>query len=70
MAMAGQNHSPSAVIPVKDTGAHITGGWVGPRADLDCWGEQNVFDVQESVHRDTTMKGTNMMQIYKLIYYS
>jgi hypothetical protein len=29
-----------------------------------------VFDVHESVHRDTTMKITNKMQLYRLIYYS
>jgi len=28
------------------------------------------LDVHESVHRDTTMKITNKMQIYRLIYYS
>jgi hypothetical protein len=33
--IGGQRHSPAALIPVKDTGAYITGGWVGPRADLD-----------------------------------
>jgi len=27
-------------------------------------------DVHESVHRDTTMKITNKMQLYRLIYYS
>jgi hypothetical protein len=68
--MAGLNHSPVALISVKDTGAHITGGWEGPRADLDCWGEDNVFDVQESLLRDTTMKGTSKTQLYRLIYYS
>ena len=28
------------------------------------------FDVHESVHRDTIMKVTNKMQLYRLIYYS
>jgi len=27
-------------------------------------------DVHESVHRDTIMKVTNKMQLYRLIYYS
>jgi len=27
-------------------------------------------DVHKYVHRDTTMKATNKMQIYRLIYYS
>jgi len=28
-----------------------------------------LFDVHESMHRDTTMKVTNKMQLYRLIYY-
>jgi hypothetical protein len=28
------------------------------------------LDVHESMHRDTTMKETNKMQVYRLIYYS
>jgi hypothetical protein len=32
--------------------------------------ETNFHDVHESVHRDATMKGTNKMQLYRLIYYS
>jgi hypothetical protein len=28
------------------------------------------FDVHESVDRDTIMKATNKMQLYRLIYYS
>ena len=31
---------------------------------------QNEFDIHETVHRDTIMKVTNKMQIYRLIYYS
>ena len=30
----------------------------------------HTFDVHESMHRDTTMKRTNKMQLYRLIYYS
>jgi hypothetical protein len=30
----------------------------------------SLLDVHESVHRDTTMKITNKMQLYRLIYYS
>jgi len=29
-----------------------------------------MLDVYESVHRDTIMKITNKMQLYRLIYYS
>ena len=32
--------------------------------------DQTLLDVHESVHRDTTMKITNEMQLYRLIYYS
>jgi len=28
-----------------------------------------ILDFHESVHRDTIMKGTNKMQLYRLIYY-
>jgi hypothetical protein len=30
----------------------------------------NYLDVHESVHRDTVLKLTNKMQLYRLIYYS
>jgi len=29
-----------------------------------------LFDVHKSVHRDTIMKVTNKMKLYRLIYYS
>ena len=32
--------------------------------------ERKTHDVHESVHRETIMKVTNKMQLYKLIYYS
>jgi hypothetical protein len=32
--------------------------------------EAHKLDVHESVHRDTIMKVTNKMQLYRLIYYS
>jgi len=32
--------------------------------------DQTLLDVHESVHRDTTMKITNEMNLYRLIYYS
>jgi hypothetical protein len=30
----------------------------------------DILDIHESVHRDTVMKITNKMQLYRLIYYS
>jgi len=33
-------------------------------------GNSLLFDVHESVYRDTIMKVTNKMQLYRLIYYS
>jgi len=36
----------------------------------DCVADTAVFDVRESVHRDTIVKMTNKMQLYRLIYYS
>jgi hypothetical protein len=36
MGVSGQRHAPDALYPRgKDHGTHCTGGWVGPRADLD-----------------------------------
>jgi hypothetical protein len=36
MDLSGQRHDPAAHYPRgKDTGTLCTGGWVGPRADLD-----------------------------------
>ena len=32
--------------------------------------ERKTHDVHESVHRETIMKVTNKMQLYRLIYYS
>jgi hypothetical protein len=32
-------HAPAALLLEKRLGTHSTGGWVGPRADLDGWGK-------------------------------
>ena len=32
---SGQQHAPDALYPWERTGTHFTGGWVGPRADLN-----------------------------------
>jgi len=32
----GQRHAPAALYPRERPGTHYTGGWVGPRAGLDC----------------------------------
>ena len=33
--MGGQRHAPDALPSGKTAGVHFTGGWVGPRANLD-----------------------------------
>jgi hypothetical protein len=33
------NVTPRRFTPVKETGTHCVGGWVGPRAGLDGWGK-------------------------------
>ena len=33
--MSGQQHAPAALYPQERPCTHFTGGWVGPRADLD-----------------------------------
>jgi hypothetical protein len=35
MGVGGQFHALAVVPPGKKPSAHCTGGWVGPRADLD-----------------------------------
>ena len=35
MGVSGQQHAPAALYPREGPGTHFTGGWVGPRADLD-----------------------------------
>jgi hypothetical protein len=35
MGVGGQIHAPAALPPGKRPVTHCTGGWVGPRADLD-----------------------------------
>jgi hypothetical protein len=34
-SVGGQRHAPAALSPGKKPDIHCTGGWVGPRADLD-----------------------------------
>jgi len=33
--VSGQQQAPAALYPWERPGTHFTGGWVGPRADLD-----------------------------------
>jgi len=35
MEVSGQLHAPAALLLGKVSGAQWTGGWVGPRVDLD-----------------------------------
>jgi len=34
MGMDGQGHIQTALLPVKRSGAHCTGGWIGHRTGL------------------------------------
>jgi len=38
--------------------------------ELDCITSNKLFDIHESVHRDTIKKVTNKMQLHRLIYYT
>jgi hypothetical protein len=40
MEMSGQLHSLAALLPEKEPGTHMLGGWVGPRAGLDVVGKR------------------------------
>jgi len=42
----GQRHAPASLHPRERPGTHCTGGWVGPRADLDRCGKSRL-------HRDS-----------------
>jgi hypothetical protein len=37
--VSGQLHVPAALPPGKNAGIHSIGGWMGPRAGLDSFGE-------------------------------
>jgi len=36
--VSGQRHAPAALYSQERPGTHCTGGWVGPRAGLDRYG--------------------------------
>ena len=37
--MRGQLHAPAVLYPLERLGTYCTGGWMGPRADLDRFGK-------------------------------
>jgi hypothetical protein len=39
--VGGKRHAPAALPPGQRPGTHCTGGWVGPRAGLDCCGKMS-----------------------------
>jgi hypothetical protein len=44
MEVSGQRHAPAALYPRERTpGAHLTGGWVGPRAGLDAEARRKIY---------------------------
>jgi hypothetical protein len=43
MVVSGQLHAPAALSPGKNVGIHSIAGWMGPRADLDSFGEEKMF---------------------------
>jgi hypothetical protein len=48
MGVGRQRHTPAALPPGKRPGTHCTGGWVGPRADLEGYGKSRL-------HRDSIL---------------
>jgi hypothetical protein len=46
MGVGGQHHASAGFPPGKRPVSHCTGGWVGPRADLDGRGKSRI-------HRDS-----------------
>jgi len=43
MGQGSQHLAPAAVPPVKRSGTHFTGGWVGPKASLDGCGKPRLY---------------------------
>jgi hypothetical protein len=41
MEMSGQHHAPAALPPGQNPDTHWTGGWVGPRTNVDLFEEDN-----------------------------
>jgi hypothetical protein len=46
--VGGQRHAPAALPPGKRPGTHCTGGWLGPRADLDECGKSNTVNISRN----------------------
>jgi hypothetical protein len=42
-AGVGELHAPAALPAGKNPGTHCTGGWAGPRGDLDACGENTIY---------------------------
>jgi hypothetical protein len=40
--VTGERHAPAALPPVKSSGVHCSGGWMGPGAGLDGCGEEKM----------------------------
>jgi hypothetical protein len=60
----GQRHAPAALPPRKGPGTHCTGGWEGPRAGLDWFGEKNI----SCTHRVSDPEPSSQYLVYQIRY--
>jgi hypothetical protein len=44
MDMSGELHAPAALLPGKNFGAHLIGGWVAPKDSLDGFGNEKILN--------------------------
>jgi len=43
VCVCGQLHTLATLHPIKNPHTHYIGRWVGPRANLDLFGEENMY---------------------------
>jgi hypothetical protein len=55
MEVRGQRYAPAALPPRKNPGAHVTGGWMGPKAVLDVL-EKKCISCSSYTHTHTSFR--------------
>jgi predicted DNA-binding protein with PD1-like motif len=48
MEVRGHRHAATALPPGNKAGAHLSGGWVVPRAGLDVFGDEETSSGRDS----------------------
>ena len=60
MEVSGQPHAPTALPPGNNGGTHCIGGWMGPRAGLDGYGEQKTSCLLGLEPRDRPVRNESL----------